>query len=192
MKNVESANAINKWVEQKTNDKIKDLIKPDLLDQFTRMVLVNAIHFKGTWLHQFDKDRTHPLPFWISATESVVSSPFCFSFYQFMDFFIFVLFQDVPTMSIKKHFNYGMFEELDSAVLEMTYRDSDVSMLIILPNKRDGLAELEKKLESFDLDQILSNMGREEVEVFLPKFKIEFEFDLGDTLKEVIIFIKYI
>jgi serine protease inhibitor len=88
-------------------------------------------------------------------------------------------------MSIKKHFNYGMIDQLDAAVLEMGYRDSDVSMLIILPNKRDGLAELEKKLESFDLQEILSQMGREEVEVFLPKFKIEYEFDLSETLKKV-------
>jgi serpin B len=72
-KNVEAAKSINDWVELKTNNKIKDLIKPDLLDDLTRMVLVNAIHFKGTWVHQFDKDRTHPMPFWTSVSESVVS-----------------------------------------------------------------------------------------------------------------------
>lgn len=67
----ESAAVINKWVEDKTNDKIKDLIKPDALDSDTRMVLVNAIYFKGFWKHQFKKALTAKAPFYTSETDSV-------------------------------------------------------------------------------------------------------------------------
>lgn len=67
-----SAGVINRWVEQQTNDKIKDLIKPDALGSDTRMVLVNAIYFKGFWEHQFKKDRTKKEKFYTSETDSVL------------------------------------------------------------------------------------------------------------------------
>lgn len=158
-----AAKTINGWVEQKTNDKIKDLISSDSLSQDTRMVLVNAIHFKGTWKHQFDKQQTMPMPFWISATESI----------------------DVPTMNIKKHFNYGVFEDLNASALELTYSDGDLSMLIILPNERDGLSKLEEKLQSVNIADLTSKMYSQEVEVALPKFKIEFDLDLKETLEKL-------
>ncbi|XP_058829013.1 serine protease inhibitor 42Dd-like isoform X2 [Topomyia yanbarensis] len=161
--NSQAAKTINSWVEQKTNDKIKDLISPDVLDENTRMVLVNAIHFKGTWAHQFNPDVTRPMPFWISATESV----------------------DVPMMNTKKHFKHGVFEDLGLAALELTYSDSDVSMLILLPNERDGLAKLEDNMASIDIPNMLTKMYSQEVELFLPKFKIEFDIDLKDTLEKL-------
>lgn len=161
--NVAAAAKINGWVEKKTNDKIKDLISSDALGQDTRMVLVNAIHFKGTWKHQFDAQQTVPLPFWVSATESV----------------------EVPTMNIKKHFNYGVFEDLNASGLELTYSDGDLSMLILLPNERDGLPQLEEKLQSINLAELMTKMYSQEVEVSLPKFKIEFDLDLKETLEKL-------
>lgn len=161
--NAAAAKKINTWVEQKTNDKIKDLISPDSLDDYTRLVLVNAIHFKGTWTHQFNPESTRPMPFWISATESV----------------------DVPMMNTKKHFKHGVFDDLGLAALELTYGDSDVSMLILLPHERDGLAKLEENIQNIDIPDMLTKMHSQEVEVFLPKFKIEFDLDLKDTLEKL-------
>ncbi|XP_055602044.1 serine protease inhibitor 42Dd-like isoform X2 [Uranotaenia lowii] len=158
-----AAQTINNWVEGKTNNKIKELISPEALDDLTRMVLVNAIHFKGTWTHQFNPDKTVPRPFWTSETESV----------------------DVPMMNIKKQFNYGLFDELNMAALELTYSDSEVSMLILLPHERDGLAKLEENLLNINFDDIRSKMYNQEVEVFLPKFKIEFDLDLKETLEKL-------
>lgn len=158
-----TAKKINTWVEQKTNDKIKDLISADSLDGMTRMVLVNAIHFKGTWTHQFNPESTRPMPFWTSETESV----------------------DVPMMTTKKHFKHGVFEELGFAALELTYSDSDVSMLILLPNERNGLPKLEENLQNIDIPDLLTKMYSQEVEVFLPKFKIEFDLDLKETLEKL-------
>lgn len=161
--NTAAAKKINTWVEQKTNDKIKDLISPDSLDDYTRLVLVNAIHFKGRWTHQFNPESTRPMPFWISATESA----------------------DVPMMNTKKHFKHGIFDDLGLAALELTYSDSDVSMLILLPHERDGLTKLEENLQNIDISDMLTKMHSQEVEVFMPKFKIEFDLDLKDTLEKV-------
>lgn len=158
-----AAKKINGWVEKKTNNKIKDLISPNVLDEDTRLVLVNAIHFKGTWKHQFDPKVTKPMPFWISATESI----------------------QVPMMKNKKHFRYGKFDELGLSALELTYSVGDWSMLILLPNERDGLAKLEENLQNVDVVDLLSRMRRQEVEVFLPRFKVEFDLDLTDTLKKL-------
>lgn len=70
-KATDSARSINSWVEEKTNNKIKDLIKPDALGSDTRMVLVNAIYFKGFWENQFIKRRTKKDKFYISETDTV-------------------------------------------------------------------------------------------------------------------------
>lgn len=161
--NSAAAKNINGWVEQKTNNKIKDLVSPDSLDENTRLVLVNAIHFKGTWTHQFDSADTRPEPFWITATESV----------------------QVPMMHLKKHFNYGILDDLDATALELTYSDSDVSMLILLPNELDGMSKLENKLLSIDIAAIMAKLARVEVQLALPKFKIEYDLDLKETLEKL-------
>uniref|UniRef100_A0A240PN87 Serpin domain-containing protein n=1 Tax=Anopheles epiroticus TaxID=199890 RepID=A0A240PN87_9DIPT len=155
-----AAKNINGWVEGKTNNKIKDLISPDALDELTRMVLVNAVHFKGTWTYQFDPTLTRPFPFWLSETES----------------------RDVPMMNIKKHFAYNNFEELGFSALELTYGGSDMTMMLLLPNERMGLGALEEKLSTLNLAELSSQMHKQEVEVFLPKFKVEFTRDLNEDL----------
>lgn len=159
--NVAAAKTINDWVESKTNNKIKDLISPDSLDDLSRMVLVNAVHFKGTWTYQFNPQLTRPFPFWTSETES----------------------REVPMMNIKKEFAYNNFEAQGFSALELTYGGSDMTMLLLLPNERTGLAALEQKLPSLNLAELTTKMHKQEVEVFLPKFKIEFSRDLNDDLK---------
>jgi len=162
-KTVQSAGVINKWVEDKTNNKIKDLIKPDSLGSDTRMVLVNAIYFKGFWQYQFKKDRTDKAPFYTSETDSVL----------------------VDMMHVKEHFRYGEFRDLDAKGIELPYKDSDMSMFIILPNKRTGLAKLEADMKNVDIAELSQNMYRSEVDVSIPKFKIEFEVSLVDALKKL-------
>ncbi|XP_049299678.1 antichymotrypsin-2-like isoform X2 [Anopheles funestus] len=156
-----AAKKINGWVEGKTNNKIKDLISPDALDELSRMVLVNAVHFKGTWTYQFDPSLTRPMPFWLNDKES----------------------RNVPMMNIKKHFAYNNFEQHGFSALELTYGGSDMTMLILLPNGRMGLAALEEKLPTLNLAELTTQMHKQEVEVFLPKFKIEFSRDLNEDLK---------
>lgn len=158
-----SARHINKFVEEKTKDKIKDLIKPSMLGADTRVVLVNAIYFKGNWEHQFNKDRTYEGDFFTSETEKV----------------------PVEFMTIKKKFNYVVLDKLDATALEMKYANSSFSFVIVLPNHRTGLAKLESELRNFDLSKIVADMYEQEVDVTIPKFKVEFEINLNDVLKKV-------
>lgn len=158
-----SARHINKFVEEKTKDKIKDLIKPDMLNGDTRIVLVNAIYFKGNWEHQFNKDRTYEGDFYIGETEKV----------------------PVEFMTIKKKFNYAVLDKLDATALEMKYANSNFSFVIVLPNHRTGLAKLESDLRNYDLGKIVDDMYEQEVDVTIPKFKVEFEINLNDVLKKV-------
>lgn len=160
----ESAAIINDWVESKTNHLIKNLISSDALSSDTRLVLVNAIYFKGQWLKKFPVDDTQKEPFYTSETESKL----------------------VDMMHVKAHFRYGVVPDLDATLIELPYQNSDMSMLIVLPNSRTGLAAVEAKLKTIDLNAVIqTNMYSTEVNVALPKFKIEYEVKLPDVLKKV-------
>ncbi|XP_026579705.1 leukocyte elastase inhibitor-like, partial [Pseudonaja textilis] len=62
----DSRRHINAWVEEKTSGKIQDLLVPGIIDSLTKLVLVNAIYFKGNWADKFDKNHTAEKPFWIN------------------------------------------------------------------------------------------------------------------------------
>lgn len=161
--NEKAAKTINTWVEEKTHDKIKNLISSDSLDSDSRLVLVNAIYFKGTWAQKFDPELTAKDDFWVSETES----------------------KKVEFMNQKNDFLYGVFPEYDASALLLKYNNSEISFLVILPNKRNGLPELESKLQDIDLSQLTSKLYKQEVNVKLPKFKIESSFKLKEVLSEV-------
>lgn len=164
----QSASTINGWVEDNTNNKIKDLISADSLGDDTRMVLVNAIYFKGFWTYQFKPSDTFKAPFYLNDQDSVT----------------------VDFMKTKKNFKYGHLQELDATAIELPYKDSDISMLIILPNSKTGLSALEGKLNTVDLGDISSKLYSMEVNVEIPKFKIEFDITLNEPLQKVVEVIK--
>ena len=149
---------INAWVEQKTKDKIKDLIKPGVLNSLTRLVLTNAVYFKGKWKSQFKKCRTKKNPFCLSANKSV----------------------EVPMMTQKRQFRYMGNDSLQ--ILEMPYVGSYLAMVVLLPRKVDGLTQLEADLNVENLHMWLSHFRKREVSVFLPKFKMTSQFRLSETL----------
>jgi|GEM_PF-406282 len=149
---------INKWVEDKTQDKIKNLIQPGILDALTRLVLVNAIYFKGNWESQFEVSQTKDALFFVSSERSV----------------------QTPMMSQKHKFRYAEFESLQ--ILELPYVGNELSMLVLLPREADGLKELESRLSVENLKQWKSRLSMREVLVFLPKFKMTSKFRLDKTL----------
>ncbi|KAH8390007.1 hypothetical protein KR200_005256 [Drosophila serrata] len=159
----QAAATINGWVEQRTNHLIKDLVPPSALNADSRLVLVNAIHFKGTWQHQFPKHGTRPDTFYLNGERSV----------------------QVPMMSVKERFRYADLPALDAAALELPYKDSDLSMLIILPNSKTGLPALEEKLRSTPLSQITQALHKTQVLVKLPKFKAEFQVELSEVFQQL-------
>ncbi|KAH8372384.1 hypothetical protein KR093_011266, partial [Drosophila rubida] len=161
--NVQAAGQINSWVEQRTNNLIKNLVPPSALDKDSRLVLINAIHFKGNWVHQFPEHNTRNERFHLNDADSI----------------------EVPMMNLKKRFRYANLVDLDATALELPYKDSDLSMLIVLPNSKTGLSQLEEKLRSTPLTQITGALYSTEVIVKLPKFKSEFEVELTDTFKQL-------
>ncbi len=161
--NEESRLTINSWVEKQTNDKIKNLIPLGALDIMTRLVLTNAIYFKGFWLKQFEKKNTRDEDFRISPGNPI----------------------KIPMMHLsgkEAKFNYGETDNLQ--ILELPYEGEDLSMLIILP-KVDDLEATEESLRVKKLSEWKKLLKREEVEVALPKFKFEKACSMKDTLEEM-------
>lgn len=158
-----SAQIINKFVEEKTKKKIKDLIKADALNEDTRVILVNAIYFKDNWKYQFDMGITYTGDFYISENEK----------------------NTVDYMTNKNYYSYAILEDLDATAVELEYANSNISFVIMLPNNRTGLSALETKLKDYDFATIIERMNAEEVQITIPKFKVEFEIHLNEILKNV-------
>jgi serpin B len=152
---------INAWVEEKTESRIKDLIAPGVLEAATRLVLVNAIYFKGAWASPFEPGLTSPASFFTAPDVSV----------------------QVPLMNLKKDFRYAESEDLQ--ILELPYAGENLSMLVLLPKQADGLTKLEASLAKDKLDEWIQDLAETEVQVSLPTFELTFPFRLDDTLKSM-------
>lgn len=154
---------INAWVEGKTRDKIQDLIPKGILDALTRLVLVNAIYFKGNWTLPFDETATSEAPFHTTPESRVA----------------------VPMMHQKETFRYGEIEGR-LQLLELPYGErGDLSMLIVLPETIDGCGGVEAGLDPDTLSDWRRRLRRKKVEVYLPKFKISDEFRLDKILRNM-------
>ncbi len=151
--------SINTWVEEHTNNKIKDLIPSGVLNHLTRLVLTNAIYFKGDWKTPFKEKATTNSPFHVSTAERV----------------------EVPMMYQKNDFRYGVIEDMQ--ILELPYVGEDLTMLVLLPTQIEGLVSLERKLTQENLDKWLASLRKQEVDVFLPKFTLTSQFNLNDVLQ---------
>lgn len=159
----QSADIINYFVEEKTEGKIQNIIAPNSLNANIALFLVNAVYFKGNWEYKFNKEHTREEVFYLNRNETVRT-----------DF-----------MSIKNKFHYARLPELNATALEMRYNESSLSFVILLPNSRSGLSELESKLRSYDQANIFKQMHRRKLHVTIPKFKINFEVKMNSVLKEV-------
>ena len=152
---------INTWVEKETNNKIKNLIRKGVLSSMTRLVLTNAIYFKGNWARQFKEDRTMEAPFTLANGRKV----------------------DVAMMNQTGQFNYMETESFQA--LELPYVDDELSMIILLPKEFDGLDEFEKTLTAENLSKWLGKLRNRKVIVSIPKFKMTSQFALASVLKSM-------
>jgi serpin B len=150
---------INRWVEQKTEDRITNLLPPGSLSSKTRLVLTDAIYFKGDWQTQFDKTQTNDEDFHLSTAQKVKA----------------------PLMHREGGFNYfngGTFQ-----ILEIPYKSAELSMLVFLPNDASGLRALEQSLTSPNMKQWFGQLRQvPKVVLTLPKFKMTQQLELRDTL----------
>lgn len=156
----ESRGTINEYIEERTNGKIKDLIGPGNIDPTTRLVLTNAIYFKGNWEQQFDKSKTRDGDFRKNDNEIV----------------------QVPMMSVTGKFNHGYKKGLQ--VIELPYQGNELSMFILLPNA-GGIESLEKSLDIENLTNWTKGLREEELIVNIPKFKFVSDYSLSNVLKDM-------
>jgi serpin B len=150
---------INHWAEQKTQDKIKDLLQPGALRPDTRLVLTNAIYFKGDWETPFDKAQTRNEDFHLSPAQTTTA----------------------PLMHRDGRFSY--FDGGTFQILEIPYKSKELSMIVFLPKDAGGLSALEQSLTNENLKQWLGRLAPvPKVIATMPKFRMTRQFELGSTL----------
>jgi serpin B len=154
-----SRQTINNWVEQQTNDKIKDLIPQGVLNELTRLVLTNAIYFKGKWVMEFDEKNTKDADF--KTNSGTVQA---------------------KMMELEdERFNYGESDNMQ--IIELPYNGNDTSMIIILP--KENLTSIEASLNLENLELWKSSMSEQKVNIFIPKFKFETKYMMKPMLIEM-------
>jgi len=145
----QARSTINKWVEDKTNNKIKNLLKPGSVSASTRLVLTNAIYFKGNWLTQFKKELTKDVDFQKA---------------------------DKKTVKVKMMYQQSKlaYAEQDGwHVLGLPYQGKELSMYILLPKEKGTLGKKVGELNSDKLQAWLKATTERKVEIFLPRLKME-------------------
>jgi len=151
--------AVNRWVEERTRQKILDLIPPGGLDGATRLVLANAVYVKGTWVYRFPEEQTSKQRFYLEGGDVL----------------------EVPLMKQKGDVRY--FEGRDFQAVDLDYRGDDLSMLIVLPHAKDGLSNLEAKLSTRMLEDCATQARVRAVELYIPRFTMTWgTVDLREAL----------
>ncbi len=149
---------INSWVEDNTKQKIRELLSPGVLDANTRMVLTNAIYFKGEWMWEFDKARTAASIFRVSSGQTVMT-----------DF-----------MHLTQTLPYYEDDEVQS--IKLPYRHERLSMIIILPKSVEGWEMISRVLDLDRLRKMESQFESTEVQLSIPKFSLELKLNLREEL----------
>ncbi|XP_068604415.1 leukocyte elastase inhibitor-like isoform X2 [Brachionichthys hirsutus] len=157
---------INRWVERQTHGKIPDLLAQGVVDGASRLVLVNAVYFKGSWSRMFKEAATCDAPFRVNKTET----------------------KTVKMMYQSSKFPFFCIPEFNCQVLELPYSQRELSMLVFLPDDimdgTTGLEQLERSL-TYDLFTQWTHpdgMREQEVRVRLPRFKMQEMYDLKEAL----------
>jgi serpin B len=149
-----SRKEINAWVQQRTKDRIRDLLPPGSLDGTTRLVLTNAIYLEADWLIPFEKEATHPAPF--HAKRGDVQA---------------------PTMAMSEHLAFAADAGTGARLLQLPYEGDQLAMLLVLPDAVDGLAAVEAKLDAAALERWAAAVDApaavQNVDLRLPKFVID-------------------
>jgi len=150
--------AINDWVEDETEDKIKDLIPPGAINPLTRLVLANAIYFNGSWLIPFDEENTHDAEFTLLDGSTTT----------------------VDMMALAgESFNYLDGENYQ--VVQLPYFSTDFIMTIIVPDS-DAFADVENALSVEMLDEIRNTVSNQPVDIQLPKYDFETTVNANEPL----------
>lgn len=150
---------INNYIAEKTEDRIKDLIPQGAIDPLTRLVLTNAIYFNAAWQNQFEKNLTKDAPF-TKLDGSTVT---------------------VPMMEMPSYESMHYTDGEGYTAVALPYENASLQMLILLPDEGNFDA-FEGSLDAARLESIIGEMEYTSLRVKMPKFKIEGQFELANTL----------
>lgn len=149
---------LNAWVEKHTKKKIRELVPPGLPEPTTRLALANAIYFKASWLEPFEQGATRKQTFTTGDAGEVRAD------------------------MMRRVASFAYHEADDLQLLELPYRGRDTTMVVLLPRAKNGLKELETKLDGEQLGAWLAALAARRVSVELPRFEFTSAFRLADTL----------
>ncbi|KAL3076038.1 hypothetical protein niasHT_032635 [Heterodera trifolii] len=153
-----TAEKINNFVKEATHKKIRDLVNPDSFDQYTRLVLINALYFKGTWADKFDSKFTEKAKFHMDKKN----------------------FKELEMMHLEAYFIY--YKNAELKLLGMPYKGGKEFMFVLLPEERFGLTKLLAQLDGKKLMKLIKKRDKETVKVVLPKFKLKAKHELNAPL----------
>ncbi len=153
-----SRRTINRWVEEKTHERIKELLQAGDIGAGTRLILTNAVYFKGRWSSRFESRLTAKEPFRLMSGKTV----------------------RVPMM--RQRGEFGFFEDDKVQVLELPYAGERLSMVVLLPRDGATLEKAEKQLTLQNLGTWLAGLSEEKVDVELPRFRTSRSFNLNGAL----------
>ncbi|GFR21583.1 serpin B8 [Trichonephila clavata] len=157
-----AVDSVNGWVAWKTNNKITKVLK-EPLDPLTKLFLMNVVYFKGTWKTKFDQRLTMPDTFYNDGRIP----------------------KTVPMMRLKRKLRYGFDRRIQAQVLELPYAGDRIQMLILLPERRDGLSDMEFALSNDILPSLPLSLREVPVQVTLPRFSLSEQYDLIPLLKQM-------
>ncbi len=150
--------AINEWVEDATRQKIREIIAPGSLSAETRLVLANAIYFKGVWEQPFRRAATLREPFHLEGGGTV------------------------PADLMARQSRVRYVRAARYQAVELVYRGGDLSMIVLLPDRKDGLPDLEREFSARMFQECVSRMDIREVKIFLPRFQLTWARAMDDEL----------
>ncbi len=151
---------INDYISAQTEDRINDLIPAGAIDPMTRLVLTNAIYFNAAWYWDFWEGNTAPADFTLIDGSTV-------------------------TVDMMHQTNSFGYKEGDGyQAIEMLYRGSQTSMVVLLPSE-GTFKDIEDSLDTAMLNDIIAGLERQKVELSFPKYEFESEFNLNDALADL-------
>jgi serine protease inhibitor len=149
---------INQWAEAETGGRIENLIPEGYLDRSSRLVLADALYFKGSWENRFDEAETVEAPFYKASGDTI----------------------SVPMMTTTSDALYRYYSL--AQVLMIPYAGRDVSLVVMLPHENVSLGDFEKMLGADEISRWIAGLDLKEVMVSLPRFKMKTFYDMGGTL----------
>lgn len=150
--------SINQWASEQTQGKFPELLRPGSVTSGTEVLLTSAIYLQAAWARPFNRKSTEDAPFFVTPDKQV----------------------KVPLMRQMGIFPYCRTKTLQ--VLELPYQGGDLSMVVFLPDRKTSLGAFEKMLDPPNVAEWLGQLKKQEIQVYLPRFRIAFDHDLRESL----------